>query len=390
MTVIAAHNTLNLVDERTAHAAGYMMNHSAGIFPGQREAIAAAMNDFAQDWTAPDKWQRCLSVRQDFVAAWATLLDTNPANLCTVESVTGGMALLISAIPQKYLTGRSILIAEDAFPSLHFLLSGLADRYGFTLRIVRKDGAGYVSDDAMIAAWDHSIGFAVVSWISSTSGYRHDLDRLMAHAVTTESLVCADLTQGAGLIPLSVDKVGVDFALTTSLKWACGAPGAGVLYVNDRQLNDCCPEVRGWFSRDNPFDWRLDNFAFAPHAQRFQPGTPSVVSCYAALPGLRWKLAHGLDSNLGHNRRIAGLIIDKAQAAGLQLISPVHDAQRGGTIMIRLATPKSAHEAVEALAKLRISLDARDAILRLSPGEMTDITTAETICDFLQHRTPAV
>lgn len=370
-------------DRQAAYAAGYLLNHSAGIFPGQQQAIAASLADFAADWTAPENWQLCLKVRQEFLGAWAQLLDVEAFNLCTVESVTGGMAVLLSAIAPTHLSGRSVLIAEDAFPSLHFLLAGMAQRYGYRLKVVRRNAAPFVSDAAMMTAWDSDVGVAIVSWVNSTSGYRHDLKRLAAHAQATGALVCADITQGAGLIPVSLTDAGVDFALTTSLKWACGAPGAGVLYAADRHLDECLPELRGWFSRDNPFDWSLDNFAYAPGAARFQPGTPSVVSCYASLPGLRRKLAHGLDDALSHNRNLADILIRAAQSNGWDLISPAEDDRRGGTVMIRLAHADAARSAVELLASHNIALDARGAVLRLSPGETTDQHAMELVCSIL-------
>ena len=57
----------------------------------------------------------------------------------------------------------------------------------------------------------------------------------------------ADLYQSAGTVPVDVRELNVDFATGGSVKWLCGGPGAGYLYVRRDlwpQLNRASPA--GW------------------------------------------------------------------------------------------------------------------------------------------------
>ena len=127
-----------------------------------------------------------------------------------------------------------------------------------------------------MAQWDQDVALALVTWVSSTSSHRVDIEALTAHARTMGSLIGVDITQAAGLLPFSVDKPTVDFVISTSLKWMCGTPGAGILYVHPGLIAECRPELRGWFSQDNPFSWELDQFDLAPDIRRFDNGTPGM------------------------------------------------------------------------------------------------------------------
>ena len=40
-----------------------------------------------------------------------------------------------------------------------------------------------------------------------------------------------DVYQSAGIVPLDVTGLGVDFATGGCLKWLCGGPGNGFLYT---------------------------------------------------------------------------------------------------------------------------------------------------------------
>lgn len=88
------------------------------------------------------------------------------------------------------MAGGVVLVAQDCFPSLHFLLAELAQQIGFVLRTVAPSGdRAYVTDDEMVAAWGPDVRLAPLIWVTSTTSYRCDLDRLLAHGRMRGSLV---------------------------------------------------------------------------------------------------------------------------------------------------------------------------------------------------------
>lgn len=358
----------------TDDGTGYFLYHSIGQYPGKAEELAAGMAEFARIWGAPQdhQWGYVLPARARFIDRWRAIISAPEGTVTTCENVTQGLHMLMTALPAGMLRGRRVLVAGDCFPSNHYLLTGLAERFGFTLDTVPlRQGASWVEDEDMIARWEQDVALALVTWVSSTTSHRVDLDALAAHGRRMGSIVGVDITQAAGLIPFSVDAPVVDFTVSTSLKWMCGTPGAGILHVARPLLERCTPELRGWFSQDDPFNWRLDNFAFAPDIRRFDNGTPGSVAAIASLPALDWHARQDKAALLGHNRRLSHRLIEAVDALGLDLVSPRDDEARGGSVMLRLPVECPASDVLAALRQAGLYGDARGQILRFSPGVVT-------------------
>ena len=371
----------------TQHA-GYFLYHSIGMYPGKEQELADAMSEFAEVWSAPNdkQWGYVLLKRQDFVDYWRRIINVPKGSTTTCESVTDGLHKLIRSLPEGMLRGKRVLIAEDCFPSLHFLLVGLQDKIGFTLDTVRKrDGQSWVEQDDFLEAWGPDVGLALITWVSSTASARVDLEPLVAHGRNMGSLIGVDITQAAGLIPFDAQNPKVDFVVSTSLKWMCGTPGAGILYVDKSLVLDLHPEGRGWFSQNNPFSWDLDKFEYAPDIRRFDSGTPGSMAALASLPALRWHAAQDHAELAAWNRKLVDRIIGRADALNVPLYSPREADWRGGSVMLRFPDKPEAAAVVGALGVEGYSVDFRGPLVRLSPGNVTREETIDTVFDIAEE-----
>ncbi len=340
------------------------------------------MVHYAAAWCDPvnGQWNYLMQCRAEFLNYWGKLLNIDSSTICSMENVTTAVFALLSSFPHEVLNKKIVLVAANCFPSLYFLLEGLQERYGFVLRTVQF----HASDQAFIDAWDEDVALAILTWVSSTTSHRIDLKRLIAHSKKMNSLTCLDITQGAGIIPIDLDHVDVDFAVTTSLKWSCGSPGAGVLYVKPNKLNECRPELRGWFSQENPLSWDLDAFEYSHTTDRFLNGTPSFLPCCASLPGLRWLADTGLSVVLEHNRRLCSQIINQAVNLGWNLLTPIEEEKRGGSLMFELPSKVDIDVLLGELERDCIAVDVRGRILRMSPGYTTTEQAVNQLCIHLK------
>ena len=358
----------------TTDGSGYFLYHSIGQYPGKAAGLAEAMRHFAEAWGANDdaQWGYALGQRARFIALWRGIIGAPEASVTTSENVTQSLHMLLTALPAGALKGRRVLVAGDCFPSNHFLLTGLQQRLGFTLDTVPlRQGSAWAEDEDMIARWGPDVGLALLTWVSSTSSHRINLAALVAQGRAMGSIVGVDITQGAGLLPFDVLAPAVDFTVSTSLKWMCGTPGAGMLHVAPGLIAVCQPELRGWFSQEDPFSWALDRFAYAPDIRRFDNGTPGVMAAAASVPALEWHAAQDKAALLAQNRALTGRLVEAADALGLVLGTPRPEALRGGSLMLRLPAAHPAAGVVAALRQAGLYADARGQTLRLSPGFST-------------------
>ena len=360
----------------------YFLYHSIGMYPGKARDLAGAMAEFAFVWGRPDdaQWGYALGMRQTYIDRWRAILNAPPHSLTTTESVTGAFHALLASLPAGHLRGRCVLVGADCFPSNHFLLQGMAEKYGFTLKTVPlRQGAAHVEDEDFLHHWTPQVGLALLTWISSTTSHRINLAAMVAHGRRMGSLIGVDITQGAGLIPFDVVAPEVDFAVSTSLKWMCGTPGAGVLYVSPRLIGHCHPEVQGWFSQENPFNWDITRFDLAADIRRFDDGTPGVMAALASLPALDWHARQDPGAMLAHNRHLTAKLIKAADQLELDMVTPRACAQRGGSVMLRLPASLPAADMVAHLRAMGIFADNRSQTLRLSPGVMTTVAGTDRL-----------
>ena len=364
----------------------YFLYHSIGMYPGKARNLAGALAEFAAVWGRGDdsQWGYVLPLRQRFIDRWRAILNAGPQTVTTFENVTAAFHEFLGSLPMAHLAGKRVLVGADCFPSNHFLLQSMAARHGFTLTTVpMRQGASWVEDVDFLDHWGPDVGLALLTWISSTSSHRIDLRKAVAHGRRMASLIGVDITQGAGLLPFDVQAPEVDFAVSTSLKWMCGTPGAGILYVSPRLTPHLKPELAGWFSQENPFNWDITNFTRAPDIRRFDNGTPGCMAALASLPALDWHAAQDHAAILAQNRALTARIIAAADALGLPLLTPRDETNRGGSVMLQLPDSRPAPEVVGRLRAKGISTDARSQTLRLSPGVMTSRAGTERLLDAL-------
>ena len=355
---------------------GWLMFHSVGKFAGQKEAIKTALATFTDQWCATDdsRWALLDRSRQEMLDRWADLIGAPHGSVMAAENVTACYDAFFEALPRHILAGRKVLIAEDCFPSLHFLLAGLAPRLGFELVTVGlRPGAVSVEDEDFLDAWDETVAVAVITWVTSTASRRCDLDALAAHGRSMGSIVTVDITQAVGCLPFDVNAPAVDFAASTSLKWMCGVPGAGMAYVSPRLLPSLEPRRRGWFSQPDPFNWQLDRFALAADARRFDNGTPSYLPYIASLPGLRWLAETGIEPIRAHNLALSARLMEIADEHRLRVVSPRDGASRGGTVVVEIPDDHSPVEIQRGLMAVGIVCDTRSERMRWSPGLATGV-----------------
>jgi kynureninase len=366
---------------------GYFLYHSIGMFPDKARRIGEALAAFAARWATPDdaQWECALGARQEFIDRWRILINAREGTLTSAENVTSALYTVINSLPSRYRAHRRILIAADCFPSLHFLLAGMAARHGFILDTVPlRAGETWVWDEDLIARWTEDVGVALLTTVTSTASHRCDLDALIAHGRRMGSLIGVDITQSVGLFPFDVQATGVDFVVSTSLKWLGGTPGAGILYVREPLLETCEPELRGWFSQQNIFSWNLDAFAYAPNAHRFDNGTPAILACVGTLPALAWHAEQNATALLAHNRALASPLIEAAADLGLRIASPLQEHRRGGSTMIQLPTGTN-HRVLAELRDSGVYADCRGTTLRLSPGNVTSADGVERLLRVLSQ-----
>ncbi len=272
------------------------------------------------------------------------------------QNVTVAEAIVLSCFGFEGAR-RRIVYEEGNFPSVRYLYQAQAER-GAEIVVVPEG-------EPVADAIDERTLLVPVTHVLFKTGEIQDVEAIVRRAHEVGAHVVLDAYQSVGTVPLDVTELGVDFAVGGSVKWLCGGPGAGWLYVRPDLIERLRPALTGWQAHARPFGFEPE-MEYAEGAARFLTGTPNVPALYAATAGYDLIEEIGLGRIREHSMRQTALLVELLGAAGFELTGPLDPELRGGTVTVRTPEFESVHG---ELAAREILCDFRpDSGLRLGPA----------------------
>ena len=274
------------------------------------------------------------------------------------QNVAVAEAVVLSCF-RPFDPGRNRVVYERGnFPSVRYLYQAQPD-----LEVVVCE-----DDRAIVDAIDERTLLVPISHVLFKTGEIQDVEPIVRRAHEVGAHVILDCYQSAGIVPLDVTALGVDFAVGGSVKWLCGGPGNGWLYVRSDLAERLEPTFIGWQAHDAPFAFE-EEMRYASGAARFLTGTPNVPAHFAATAGYDLIEEIGIDRIRGNSLRQTQLLIDLADEAGFEVRSPRSPERRGGTVTVHVPDFPAVHR---ELAERQVLCDFRpDAGIRLGPHYFT-------------------
>lgn len=274
--------------------------------------------------------------REDYVTEMRTnirglvgqFIGANASEIALVHSTKAGEQIVIDGLDPKG-NGRNIVTNDMHFSgSLHNLI-GLR-RSGADVRIVTARNWD-VSLDEMADAIDSRTALVAVALISNINGRVEPLRELAEIAHSHGALVYADIIQAAGVVPINVRELGIDFAACNGYKWLCGVHGAGFLFVREELQGSALPDrlfpghVRynysPWIRDADPREEALI-YTARTDASRYEPGHVSYLGYCAVYEGLAFLDRVGLRQTFDHSVRLCRRLKDQLDADQYECISP--------------------------------------------------------------------
>jgi kynureninase len=341
----------------------YLVSHSLGAMPTRARQY---MQQYA------DEWDR-RGVRAWHEGWWETgrhigdllapILGVPRGTLTLHQNATVAQAVAASCMAFDGRR-RKVILQDLDFPTNHYLYEGLR-RSGAEIAYVPSDDSVSAPIDRLVDAIDEDTALVPMSLVLFRSGALQDVRPAIEKAHRVGARVVLDVYQAAGTVPLDLASLGADMAVGGSVKWLCGGPGAGYLYVREDLIPRLQPALVGWAAHASPFQFETGAIRYANGIERFQSGTPNVPAWYAARAGYEIVAEIGVAAIRAHSLALTRRLMDAAAARGWRLNTPHRDAERGGSVVIDV--PDGARVADE-LIRRDVIVDYRpNAGIRLAP-----------------------
>jgi len=335
----------------------YLINHSLGAMP---DRVHDRLGDYAGMWATrgiraweEGWWEMPVSVGDKI----ARIIGADPGSVAMHQNVSVCQSIIISCFDLSQKRNKIVYEAMN-FPSVMYVYEAHARAVGAQIVEVPSDDGITIDTQRMVDAIDEKTLLVPISHVLFKSAYIQDVNAIVEKAHRVGALVVLDAYQSAGTVPFSVKEFDVDFATGGSVKWLCGGPGAGYLYVRPELRDKLEPKVTGWMAHRAPFAFEPGEIDYASDIHRFLHGSPAIPALYAAESGYDIINEIGVERIRGKSISLTERLIELADEQGWRVNSPRDSSKRGGSVIIDVP---HAGEVVRELA-------ARDALVDYRPG----------------------
>jgi kynureninase len=332
----------------------YLINHSLAAMPVKVEERVA---EYARMWKERgvrswgEGWWTMPIIVGDQLGR---IVGAPPGSTVMHQNVAVAEAVVLSCFAPVDPARNRVVYERANFPSVRYLYQAQPD-----LEVVVCEDEGGIVD-----AMDERTLLVPISHVLFKTGEIQEIEPIIRRAHEVGAHVILDCYQSAGIVPFDVSALNVDFAVGGSVKWLCGGPGNGWLYVRPDLAERLEPTFTGWQAHERPFGFE-EEMEYASGAARFLTGTPNVPALYAATPGYDLIEEVGVERIRANSLRQTQLLMDLADSSGFEVRSPRDPARRGGTVTVYVPEFPAVHR---ELAERQILCDFRPgAGIRLGP-----------------------
>jgi kynureninase len=310
----------------------YLISNSLGAMPrGVEDELAT----FTREWRERgvrawhEGWWEMSAETGDLLAP---LLGIGRGEIAMHQNVSVAAAVFFSCFDYPPERNR-IVYTELNFPNVMYLAEG-ERRKGAEIVVVPSDDGIGVPIERLLAAIDERTRLVPISHTLFRSAFVQDAAAVARRCREVGAVLLLDVYQSAGAVPLELAAWGVDAAVGGSVKWLCGGPGAGFLWVNPALAGRLEPALTGWQADEEPFAFRTGAVRYAATPWRFLNGTPNIPALYSCRSGYRIVAGVGMRRIRERSLQLTSHLIAAAEAAGFAVRTPRDPARRGGTVSI--------------------------------------------------------
>lgn len=270
---------------------GYLAACTAGLPTlGTLAAQRADLDAWAHAETSPATYGALVEAGR---ALFAGIVGVGPDRVATGSQTSAMVAVVAASLPD----GAEVVVPEGDFSSIVFPFLVQAHR-GVTVRSVPIDRlADAVRPGTALVAW---------SAVQSATGVVTDQQPVVEAAHAVGALTLCDLTQAAGVLPVSA--AAFDVTVTHAYKWLCAPRGVAFATVSDAALERIRPVQAGWYAAEDVWSSCYGpTMRLATDARRFDvspawqawPGAVAALRHLASVDAASaWRHATGLTDRL--------------------------------------------------------------------------------------------
>lgn len=350
----------------------YLANHTLGAMPSAyAEALKQYTDDFAtrgiRSWTEAGWMEAPVTVGNTL----APLLGVPENTVAMLPNVTVAEWIVASCFDWKG-PRRKVVYEAQNFPSVMYTWEAHPE----------AEVVVVPHSDQLVDAINENTLLVPISHVQFKTAHMIDVEAIVRRANEVGAHVVLDVYQSVGAVPLELERWGVSFAVGGSVKWLCGGPGAGFLYVRPDLRDSLEPRLTGWMAHSRPFAFEPGPIDYARDSMlRYTHGTPAIPALLAAQASYQVVRDVGIGRIRARSLHLTQYLIDKGSERGLMINSETRPQRRGAAVVMKVEEEAAVEE---RLAEANIIVDSRPgAGVRVGAHFMNTLEELDVLLDAL-------
>lgn len=341
-------------------------NHS-GVSPVSRrgaEAIRRYLDQSQADVYMTGKWYKQAETTR--VAA-AKLINADAKEIAFVKNTSEGLSFVANGLSWKQ--GDEIISTRVEYPANVYPWMDAAQRHGVKHIMISErvsGGAGRIALEDLFAAVTPRTRLIAISHVEYASGYRSDLAAIGAFCRERGILFCVDAIQSAGVLPVDVKAMQIDFLSAGGHKWMLGPEGLGIFFCRRELFGELRPEV-GWMNVAHATDYSRHELRLRDDARRFECGGYNIAGVLGLGASLEMLLELGVDMVWQRVYALSGMLVEGLREKGYTVYSPRERAEECSAIVSFYSPVHAPDPIVRELEEKQIIITKRENRLRAAP-----------------------
>lgn len=278
------------------------------------------------------------------------LVNTEPEQVTFVQNTSVGLNLIAQSLPLQ--AGDNVLLCDVEFPSNVYPWMNLA-RKGVETRLVPAQDGG-LTLEVLDAARDSRTRVVAVSVVQFFTGRHEDLVALGKYCDRHNLLLIVDAIQGAGLVPVDMQAMGVDAVVAGGQKALLAPPGQGFMALRPELVDILEPVFVGPLSVVDWQHWLHYDMTPNPGARRFDTGTPNLSGMAGLLAAVKLLMSLGVEHINRWVTYLGDLAVADLTERGYRVITPERHAN-----IVTFVPKGDANQLAEQLQERKIIISAR-------------------------------
>lgn len=351
--------------------------------------VKAAVNRFLDDYAARGNvaFFEWMEQRERLRAKLARLIGARAEDIALSSGTSRGLTDIALSLP--WHSGDRVVLFDREFPANVSPWQRAAELFGLQLSFVDMSRA--IEDvDTILRPLERllrdGVRLVAVSAVQFQTGLRMPLEGIGQLCARYGAELCVDAIQACGVVPLDVQRAGIDYLVTGAHKWLLGPEGVGFVYAKPERARALVPRTSGWLSHEEGTQFlfagkghlRYDR-AVKRSIQMLEGGSSSSMGFAAMEAGLEPILALTPAAIFEHVDAYLSRLEPALVARGFRSLRALEPAGRSAILTLDPPSGVGATELTTELRSRGVYASMPDGLLRLAPHFPNSPSEIETV-----------